>query len=50
MNFFFPFIYNNKPKKKFEQDPIYAELYPPPLKKIEKEEEKEESRVIIIEL
>ncbi len=49
MDIFYPFIYEKKEKN--EPAPLYVELFPPVLEDQEDtSEEKEEPRVIIIEL
>jgi hypothetical protein len=48
MNTFYPFIHERK-KKNIEPMPLYIELIPPQ-EKLPDEEEKEEKRIIIIEL
>jgi hypothetical protein len=50
MDLFFPFIYEPEQdkKKEFEPEPLYIELYPPPLKKVEEESDKEDDHGIII--
>ena len=48
MNEFFPFIHKIEKKKEKEAEPLYIELIPPPIP--QKEDEKEEKRVIVIEL
>ena len=50
MDSFFPFIHKIKKEVKFEQEPLFLEIYPPP--PIYKKEEKDEnnSTVIIIQL
>jgi len=51
MEAFFPFIHQIKKKEKFEPEPLYVEVYPPPFKEKEDKEDKEESsKVIVIEL
>ena len=55
MTDFFPFIYQPTKKKEFEPEPLYIELYPPPIEKIEEKEtetdkEDDNGGVIIIQL
>lgn len=55
MTDFFTFLYEPVKKKEFEPEPLYIELYPPPIEKIEEKEtetDKEDDNrgVIIIQL
>lgn len=55
MTDFFPFLYEPVKKKEFEPEPLYIELYPPPIEKIEEKEtetdkENDNPGVVIIQL